>query len=40
MHRENLHDKLFKQTFSVRSEAKAFVKTYFCKNVFARLGNH
>ena len=28
MHRENLHDKLFKQTFSVRSEAKAFVKTY------------
>ena len=25
---ENLHDKLFKQTFSVRSEAKAFVKAY------------
>jgi len=31
MPRENLHDKLFKQTFSVRSEAKAFVQLYLPK---------
>lgn len=37
MPQENLHDKLFKQTFSIRSEAKAFVQLYLPKWISTNL---